>query len=214
MKAPLSRAIMALAVCCMDDSRREWSAAMQAEFDAAVPEGKSLSFATGCLVAAWREMLTREQGRYTLTNYALALGLMIPMAAVQIGSALFGLPYLYPGREGLAGALLVGAEHEALIRGTYQTVVTPLALLLLLLGAGQLCIAQAMLERNWTRVMRVGMFTLAAAVTLIVFMTVLFLDCSQALLQGGVLAIELVTIAGVARWHAQLFPADVMEHPG
>ncbi len=107
MKAALSRAIMALAMCGMDESRREWSAAMRAEFDAAVPEGRSLSFATGCLVAAWREMLTREEGRYTLTNYALALGVMIPMAAVQIGSALFGLPYLYPGREVLSGALLV-----------------------------------------------------------------------------------------------------------
>ncbi|HVI99820.1 MAG TPA: hypothetical protein VM657_12225 [Sphingomonas sp.] len=214
MKTALSRAIMALAVCCMDESRREWAAAMQAEFDAAVPEGESLSFACGCLVAAWREMLTREQGRYTLTNYALALGLMVPMAAVQIGSALFGLPYLYPGREGLAGALLAGAEHEALIRGTYQTVVTPLALLLLLLGAGHLCIAQAMLERNWARVARIGMLTLATAVTLVIFMTVLFLDCSQALLQGGVLAIELATVVGVARWHAQLFPAAVIEHPG
>src|SRR3546814_8724268 len=85
MKTALSRAVMALAVCCMDESRREWSAAMRAEFDAAAPEGRSLSFATGCLVAAWREMLTREEGRYTLTNYALALGVMIPMAALQIG---------------------------------------------------------------------------------------------------------------------------------
>src|SRR3546814_5549938 len=128
---------MALDVCCRDESRREWSAAMRAEFDAAAPEGRSLSFATGCLVAAWREMLTREEGRYTLTNYALALGVMIPMAALQIGCALFGLPYLYPGREGLSGALLVGSEHEALIRGVYQTAVTPLAFLLLLLGLGQ-----------------------------------------------------------------------------
>src|SRR3546814_6573496 len=113
MKTALSRAVMALAVCCMDESRREWSAAMRAEFDAAAPEGRSLSFATGCLVAAWREMLTREEGHYTLTNYALALGVMIPMAALQIGCALFGLPYLYPGREGLSGALLVGSEPEA-----------------------------------------------------------------------------------------------------
>src|SRR3546814_3564115 len=88
MKTALSRAVMALAGCCMDESRREWSAAMRAEFDAAAPEGRSLSFATGCLVAAWREMLTREEGRYTLTNYALALGVMIPMAALQkIGRA-------------------------------------------------------------------------------------------------------------------------------
>src|SRR3546814_18365761 len=78
-------------------------------------------------------MLTREEGRYTLTNYALARGVMIPMAALKIGCALFGLPYLSPGREGLSGALLVGSEDEALIRGVYQTAGPPLAFLLLLL---------------------------------------------------------------------------------
>src|SRR3546814_3438951 len=87
---------------------------------------------------------------------------MIPMAALQIGCAPFGLPYLYPGREGLSGALLVGSEHEALIRGVYQTAVTPLAFLLLLLGLGHLGIAQAMLQREWDRVRRIGALTLAA----------------------------------------------------
>ena len=205
---------MALAVCCMDDSRREWSAAMRAEFEEAAPEGRSLSFAIGCFAAAWREMLTREQGRYTLTNYALALGLMVPMAAVQIGCALFGLPYLYPGREGLRGALLLGGEHEALIRSVYQAAAFPLMMLLLLLGIGHLCIAHAMLERNWSRVRRLAMLTLAAAATLVIFMSVLFLNSSAALLQGAVLAIELITLSGLARWHDQLLPAAGAEHPG
>src|SRR3546814_7963130 len=102
----------------MDEGRREWSASMRAEFDAAAPEGRSLSFATGCLVAAWREMLTREEGRYTLTNYALALGVMIPMAALQIGCALFGLPYLYPGREGLRSEEHT-SELQSLMRSSY-----------------------------------------------------------------------------------------------
>ena len=214
MKAALPRAIMALAECCMDDSRREWVAAMRAEFEEAVADGRSLSFAAGCFAAAWREMLTREQGRYTLTNYALALGLMVPMASVQIGCALFGLPYLYPGREGLRGALLLGAEHEALIRSVYQAAAFPLMLLLLMLGIGHLCIAHAMLERNWSRVRRLSMLALAGATTLIIFMSVLFLDSSDALLQGAVLAIELATLSGVAKWHDQLLPAAVNEHPG
>lgn len=214
MTVALSRAIMAVAVCCLDESRREWAAAMQAEFETAVGEGKPLAFAIGCLAAAWREMLTRKQGRFTVTNYALALGLMIPMAALQIGSALFGLPYLYPGQDGLRGALLEGAAHEVLIRGTYQAAVPSLALLLLLLGLGHLRIAWAMLERDWGRVTRVGMLMLAAAVTLIIFMGVFFLDSSQALLQLAVLTIELATVVTVARWHAQLFPAAVPEHPG
>src|SRR3546814_17095820 len=96
-------------------------------------------------------MLTREEGRYTLTNYALALGVMIPTAALQIACALFGLPYLYPGREGLSGALLVGYDHDALIRGVYQTAVPPSPFLLLLLRLGCLGFAPAMLQRQWLR---------------------------------------------------------------
>lgn len=214
MTALVSRAIMAVAMCCLDESRREWSAAMRAEFETAVAEGKPLRFAVGCLAAAWREMVTREEGRFTLTNYALALGLMMPMAAVQIGCALFGFPYLYPGEEGLPGALLEGAAHETLIRGLYQAAVPSLALLLLLLGVGHLLIAWAMLERDWARVIRIGTLTLAAAATLIIFLGVFFLDPSQALLQAAVLAIELATVWMVARWHAQLFRETVTEHPG
>lgn len=214
MRAALSRAIMALAACCLTESRREWSAAMRAEFETAVAEKDALPFAMGCLAAAWRELLTREEGRFVLTNYALALGLMIPMAALQIGCALLGFPYLYPGKEGLPGALLEGGAHEVLLRGLYQAAVPSLAALLLLLGVGHLSIAWAMLDRDWQRVTRFGTLMLAAATTLLIFMSVFFLDPSRALLQAAVLAIELASIAMIARWHAQLCPAAAAEHPG
>lgn len=212
MKTLVSRAIMAFAICCMDESRQEWSAAMQAEFGTAVREGTSLSFAMGCVVAAWREMLTRSEGHFTLTSYALALGLMIPMAALQIGCAILGLPYLYPGRGGLSGALLLGDEVH--LRSVYQAAVPAVALLLLLLGLGHIRIAWAMLERDWVRVTRMAMLMLAAAATLIIFMSALLLDCSQAFLQSGVFVVELASVWMVARWHAQLFPAVRTEHPG
>lgn len=214
MRAALSRAIMKLAVCCLDESRREWAAAMQAEFEMAESDGRSLTFALGCLAAAWREMLVREEGHFTLASYALALAVMIPMAALQIGCALFGLPYLYPGEGGIGGALLVGGAHEALLRGVYQAAVPALALLLMLLGCGHLRIAWAVLERDWAGVRRVGTLTLSAAVTLLIFMGVLFLDPSQALLQTLMLAGELAMVGMVARWHARLFPASAPEHPG
>src|SRR5262245_56110678 len=113
MIGAIARAMMALAAHCLGESRREWAAAMQAEFEM-LAEGESLRFAIGCLAAALREMPAREEGRFTLTNYALALGLMIPMAALQFGCALLGLPHLYPGERGLPGALLEGAAHEIL----------------------------------------------------------------------------------------------------
>jgi hypothetical protein len=214
MKTLVSRAVMALAVCCLGESRRQWSMAMQAEFETAVAEGTPLLFSTGCLTAAWREMLTSEQGCFALTNYGLVLGLMIPMAALQIGCALFGLPYLYPSQAGLAGALLEGGTHELLLRGVYQAAIPSLALVQLLLALGHLRIAWMMLERNWRGVTRFGTLTLAAAATLIIFMSVIFLDCTQALLQAGILAIELAAVSMVARWHSQLFPAAATEQPG
>ena len=73
MKARMARALMALTAACLGESRRDWSAAMQAGFEAAAAEGDALPFAAGCLAAAWRELLTREEGRFVLTNYALAL---------------------------------------------------------------------------------------------------------------------------------------------
>lgn len=214
MKAGMARALMTLAVSCLGESRRGWSAAMQAEFETAVTEKEALPFAAGCLAAAWREMLAHEEGRFVLTNYALALGLMIPMAALQIGCALLGLPYLYPGSDGLPGAILEGSAHEALLRGVYQVAIPSLVLLLLVLGAGHLRIAWAMLDRDWSHVMRMGALMLATATTLIVFMSVFYLDCSQALLLAAVLAIELVTVSMVARWHARLSPSSVSERPG
>jgi hypothetical protein len=214
MKAAAARALMALAACCMGESRGEWSAAMQAEYQAAAADGDAPGFAFGCLLASWRALPASEEGRFTLTSYGLALLLMIPMATVQIGCALLGYPYLYPGERGLRGALLVGSEHEALLRGVYQHAVPSLALLLLLLGIAQLCIAWAMLERNWSRAARIGTLTLASATTLIIFMTALMLDCSRALLQVAVLAIELAMVWMVARWHAQLVPPAIAEHPG
>lgn len=214
MTRTLARAIMALATCCLDDGRRDWAAAMRFEFEEAETDGHPLSFALGCLMAAARELLTRQEGRFTLTSYALALGVMLPMAALQFGCALFGLPYLFPGSGGLPTALLEGRAHEGLIRGVYQAAVPSLALLLFLLGLAHVRIAWAMLERDWGGVRRLGMQALAATVTLILFMAALFLNGRQALLQGGVLTIELATVALVARWHADLFAAPAAERPG
>jgi hypothetical protein len=214
MKTAVARAVMALAAASLSESRREWSRAMRMEFETAAEEGKPLRFAIGCLTAAWRELVTREEGRFLLTSYVLALGLMLPMAALQIGCAVIGLPYLYPGQTGLRGALLQGGAQEALLGGVYQAAVPSLSLLLLLLGLGHLRIAWAMLDRDWPRVRRTAMLALAAAATLVLFMATLFLDGRQAMLQAAVLAIELATLSVVVRWHAQLFPAPLAEESG
>lgn len=204
MRTMLARAIMALTTCCLDERRRTWAAAMRAEFDYA---GRPLSFALGCFGAALRDMPTREEGRFALSSYALVLGVMLPMAAWSIACAFFGTSYLYPSQE-LSGAMLRG------MNAIYHAATPALTLVLLMFGLGHLRIAWAMLEGDWDRVVRLSMLAMAAAVTLVTLMSVLFLDIHQAALQTVILSIELATVMLVARWHARLFPAGDVQQPG
>lgn len=210
MRAHLSRCLMALAAACLGESRREWSMAMLIEFEHAVAPQDQLRFAGGCLIAAWRQMLRGEEGRFMLASYALATSVIVPMAALQIGCALLNFPYLYPGQQGIIGALTEGRAYEHLLRGVYQATILPIALLQLALAVGHLRLGWSLLERDWPAVLRFGMQNLAAAVTLVSFMAVLFLDSRQALLQGVVIGIEIATILALARWHRQFTCRNMM----
>lgn len=215
MKLAIARAMMALAAHGLGETRRTWGIAMLAEFDAAADAGQPLRFAAGCLIAAMRELPRQEEGRFALASYALALGVMLPMASVQLGAALFGLPYLFPGAGDLPGALLEGSAHEGLIRGVYQAASPAIIMLLLTLAVGHFCIAWSMIERDWDRVRRLGTLALAGSVTLILFMAVLFLDSSRIAVQTAVLVTELATLRIIVERHAQLFPAAAhADHPG
>jgi hypothetical protein len=202
MMLAFSRALMTLACRSLGEARHEWAQAMWAEFDTVVQDGRPLPFAIGCLFGALRQMPMQEEGRFMLTNYTLALGIMMPMAALQVGCAVFGLPYLFPGTAGLRGTM--APAQELLFGGAYRAAVPSLTILLLLSGGGQLRIAWLMLERDWSRVTSTGIAILAAIATLILFMGTLFLDTSQVVTQGAILAIELMVLAGLSRWHAEL----------
>jgi hypothetical protein len=213
MTLAVARALLRLARACLGERHAEWAAAMEAEFDTAAAAGEGLPFAFGCVAAACRTMFTGEQGHFLLTSYALVLGILLPMAALQIGCALFGLPYLYPDQHGLAGALLERSPRQDLLQGVYQSAIPALALLQIMIGLGHLRVGWLTLERDWTGATRWGSACLAATVTLVLFMAALFLDGRQVLLQGAVLAVELTTIAIVARWHAQLLKGRLQAQP-
>ncbi|WP_420137327.1 hypothetical protein [Sphingomonas sp.] len=83
MTAALARALMQLAICCLGQSRREWANAMRAEFDAVEQTGNALTFAAGCLIAAWREAPRHAEGRIGIATHLFALGVLIPIAFVQ-----------------------------------------------------------------------------------------------------------------------------------
>lgn len=195
---------MVLAACSLGESRREWALAMQGEFEGAIQDQRPLAFAAGCLIAAWREMPAHEHGRFVLANYALALGLLIPTAGLQL-ACVAGIPYL-PLGQGLYGMLTPGSAQQLYLSDAYRAAKPVLLTLWLLLGGGHLRLAWVLLEHDWSRVVNMGALTVAASATLVVFTVVLFLDASAAGLQALMLAIELSAVYASARWHARLFP--------
>jgi hypothetical protein len=198
MTAALSRAVMSLAGRCLGTDRQEWALAMQAEFEAAAEDGKPLAFAIGCLIAAWREMVKQGEGRLALANYALALGLLIPMAVQQFEQAVGFSMFLgagIPARSAGQNPYLIWSQNSA----------TPVLLVLwLLLGIAHLCLAWVLVEGDWPRVVKFGALIGAATITLSLFTGVLMLDPSPLIAQAGELAIELSALLASARWHSQL----------
>ncbi|KQM57231.1 MULTISPECIES: hypothetical protein [unclassified Sphingomonas] len=213
MKPSLSRAIMVLATACMGEDRRDWAAAMTAEFDAAADDGRAMSFAAGCLLAAGRELLVSAHGRFLMTSYAVALGIMLPVAALQIACAVFGLTYLYPGHHGLSGALIEGMS-TVWMRGFYQSAGPMLALLQLAIGIAHLRGAWLLLERDWDAATRWSVRTLATSTTLILFMGALFIDVRQAAIMGVVVAVEFAILLTLSSRHADLAVPMTGELPG
>ena len=212
MTAVVSRAVMSLALRCMGGSRREWALAMRAEFDEAIADGKPLAFATGCLIAAWRQMPGDAEGRDVLANYALALGLLIPMAVLQFGLAL-GFSSVLVGGEASHGVLLPGVSQNPMLAWSQVSAAPSLLGLWFLLGLGHLRLAWVLVERDWVRVVKVGAFIGATLATLALVMGVLALDLTFVTLQAAAMAIEVRALVAAARRQARLFPDGVVRMP-
>ncbi|QCB56674.1 hypothetical protein E5675_21010 [Sphingopyxis sp. PAMC25046] len=190
--------MMTLATACMEERHREWGLAMRAELEEAIDAGKPIRFASGCLVAALRRMPVHPEGRFSLTAHAFALGLLIPVAALQIGCAVFGFPH------SLARGGMLTSGQNALLAGTYHALIPLLAVLMLLLAIGHLAMAWMLLDRDWSRLLKTGALTLSTTIAIVTFMAVLNLDTAQAALQGALLLVELAVLAGLASWHTDL----------
>jgi hypothetical protein len=196
---------MAMARACLGDSRREWSDAMEAEFAIAAKDGKALGFAIGCLAAAWWEVPRCREGRLGLASYALAFGLLIPVAASQLACAM-GFPNASHGPDVIHAILADTAGQSPYAAHARLGAVPALSLLWLLLGLGHLRLAWLLLDRDWRGALNVGALIAAAMVTLFLFMEVLLLDVTSLVLQGSVLAVEFGACAAAARYHWTLFP--------
>ncbi|WP_445191877.1 hypothetical protein ACT009_15070 [Sphingomonas sp. Tas61C01] len=177
---------------------------MEVEFEEAVDDGKPLTFAFGCLIAAWREIGKHSEGRLFIANYALALGLIIPMAALQFQQAVGflsstdGLPFGMRGAGAGLNSYLIWSQSSA----------TPIMLIMwLLLGVTHLCLAWLLVERDWIRVVKCGTLIGAAMITLSLFTGILMLDMSPLSVPIAELAIEFAAICTMFRWHGRVFQA-------
>ena len=204
MTAKLACAVMALAEACLGDHRRDWALAMRTELDAAIDDGKPLTFALGCLTGALRGMPKHEEGRFTLTSHAVALSLF-PIAALLVLGTVSGFPFLPSGHAGISGWLAGTGEPSSLLTPWNRNFAPPLVLLIWGLIAGHLVMPWFILERDWTRVATLARVNGAATVTLLLFTTVLFLDMSFMVLPVAGLAIELLVVWHLYRWQTHLF---------
>lgn len=212
MMAAVPRVVMALAVSCLGDRRRDWALAMQAEFEAARDDGKPLTFALGCLAAAWREMPMQEEGRFTIASHFLAFVLIIPTAALLAWSIVAGFPYSYLRQAKAYSWLEVAGGQTPLLNEATQAAVPSLAALVAFLAALHLRMAWLVLERDWARLAPVGALIAAATVTLTIFTALVFAYCAPALALAAVLAIELMGVAALARWHDWSFSGSPEIH--
>ncbi len=175
--------------------------AMEAEFEAAVDDRRPFLFALGCLFAAWREIGKHSEGRLIVATYALAFGVLIPMAAMQFQQAVGflssadGPPFGNPSASDGPNLYLIWSQNSA---------IPVLLITWLLLGMAHLFLAWMLVEGDWPRIVKGGTLIGAAMITLSLFMGVLMLDLSSLRAQVAELAIEFVAVVSISRWHTRV----------
>jgi hypothetical protein len=203
MRLLAARLLMRLAACCLGRDRREWAWAMEAEFEAAVEDGRPLAFALGCFAGACREIPVQPEGRFALANHAVAVGLLIPVAALLMSGPLFGISLLHSGPAAIHE--VVGSRGgELLLNVSTRNAAPALVLLVLALTAGHLSIAWAMLDRDWNRVAFLARLNAAATLTLVIVGSVLFLDEDWIAPPIAGLAVQLTAVACLMWWNNQI----------
>lgn len=205
MTAAVSRAVIVVAARCLGESRREWALAMRGEFEVAVDEGRPFAFAAGCLAAAWHEMPNHAEGRLVLSNYALALGVLIPMAVLQFALAL-GFSSVFAGGEAFNGVVLAGLSQASFLAGAQLDAAPGLVALWLLIGVAHLRLAWVLVELDWAGVAKAAALIGAALTTLFLFTATLVLDVRFVGFEAAAMAIEFAALMAAARRHARLFP--------
>ena len=212
MIAILSRCVMILAIAGLGDRNRDWGLAMQGEFEASIDDGRPLLFAFGCLLGAWRMRLADPDGRFALASFALAVGLILPLASVLAVGAIVGFPYLDFAQDNVVGILAVDGAPTTLLDDGNRAAASSLSMVVFLLAGTSVLIAWAILDRNWVRVAAVERLTVAATLTLLVFVALLGFDETRMILPILGFVAQHVVVLMLMRWHWRLDRETVAAH--
>jgi hypothetical protein len=209
MRVALARALVSLAARALGAGQRDWAQAMRAELDVAIEDRRPLSFAAGCLVGACRQLPRFAEGRLTLASNALAVGLIVPLAALFLWVGFLGYPYLAFGDVGLSGFIAGRSEQIPLLQVGELALAPALTLVVLLQGLGQLLLAWFLLDRNWARVSAVGRLNAAALTTQLAVTSMLAVTGTSVLIAMAALITETLAVLALAWWHEHL-PQEAM----
>jgi hypothetical protein len=204
MTARLARIILELAARTLGTRNVVWAQAMRGELDAAIEDGRALRFACGCLLAAWRELPRTSDGRLMFASYALAVGLILPLAGLWLSLGVLGFPYLAFGDVGFWGFIAGRSEQIPVLLVGEWALAPALTLVILLQSAGQLLLAWFLLELNWARVSAVGTFNAATLTTLFIVTGMIAVAGTGLLFGIAALITETLAVLALAWWHDHL----------
>jgi hypothetical protein len=211
MRARLARTIVALAARTLGTRHADWAQAMKAELDVAIDDGRPMSFAAGCLLASWRQMLRFSEGRLTLASHLLAIGIIVPLAALWLWLGLLGYPYLAIGNVGVWGFIEGRSEQIPLLLVGEWSLAPALTMVILLQSVGQLLLAWFLLERDWPRVSSVARFNAATLTTLLLVTSMIAVVGYGVLFGITALITETLAVLALAWWHDHMPQASAME---
>ena len=211
MRARLAWTIVALAARTLGTRHADWAQAMKAELDVAIDDGRPMSFAAGCLLASWRQMLRFSEGRLTLASHLLAIGLIVPLAALWLWLGLLGYPYLAIGNVGVWGFIEGRSEQIPLLLVGEWSLAPALTMVILLQSVGQLLLAWFLLERDWPRVSSVARFNAATLTTLLLVTSMIAVVGYGVLFGITALITETLAVLALAWWHDHMPQASAME---
>ena len=211
MRARLAWTIVALAARTLGTRHADWAQAMKAELDVAIDDGRPMSFAAGCLLASWRQMLRFSEGRLTLASHLLAIGIIVPLAALWLWLGLLGYPYLAIGNVGVWGFIEGRSEQIPLLLVGEWSLAPALTMVILLQSVGQLLLAWFLLERDWPRVSSVARFNAATLTTLLLVTSMIAVVGYGVLFGITALITETLAVLALAWWHDHMPQASAME---